>query len=129
SRSGLFRADRIIAISHAVRAALVAAGFPPERIAYVPSGVDSGDVQRAAAFPLGIRAQLDLPATTPIAVNIAALEPAKDQTTLIRAAAHARSLHPELHWIIAGRGALRQTLTAEIGRLGLLDRVHLIGWT
>ena len=129
SRSALFRADRIIAISHAVRAALVAAGVPSERIAYVPSGVDAEDVQRAAAFPLGIRAQLGLPSTTPIAVNIAALEPAKDQNTLIHAAAHARSLRPELHWVIAGRGALRDTLAGEVRRLGLTDRVHFLGWT
>jgi glycosyltransferase involved in cell wall biosynthesis len=127
--SALFRADRIIAISETVRAALVAAGAVPARIALVPSGVDADEVRRAAAFPLGIRAQLDLPSATPLAANVAALEPAKDQATLIRAAAHARSLCPELHWVIAGEGKLRGDLTADVRRLGLTDRVHFIGWT
>jgi glycosyltransferase involved in cell wall biosynthesis len=127
--SALFRADRIIAISETVRAALVAAGAVPARIALVPSGIDADDVRRAAAFPLGIRAQLGLPSATPLATNIAALEPAKDQGTLIRAAAHARSLRPDLHWVIAGGGKLRGDLTADVRRLGLTDRIHFIGWT
>ena len=127
--SALFRADRIIAVSEAVRAVLVDAGAAPARLALVPSGVDPDEVRRAAAFPLGIRAQLGLPSTAPLAANIAALEPAKDQATLIRAAAHARPLRPELHWVIAGAGKLGPALAADIRRLGLTDCMHLIGWT
>jgi glycosyltransferase involved in cell wall biosynthesis len=127
--SALFRADRIIAISEAVRVALVTAGAAPARLALVPSGIDPDEVRRAAAFPLGIRAQLGLPSTTPLAVNVAALEPAKDQATLIRAAAQARALRPDLHWVIAGGGRLRPALTAEATQLGLTDRIHFIGWT
>jgi glycosyltransferase involved in cell wall biosynthesis len=127
--SGLFRADRIIVISEAVRAALAAAGAAPARVALVPSGVDADEVRRAAAFPLDIRARLGLPPTAPIAANIAALEPAKDHATLLGAAAHARALRPDLHWVIAGGGKLRTALVAQAGRLGLTDRVHFIGWT
>src|SRR5206468_9480140 len=31
-------------------------------------------------------------------------------------------------WVIAGEGRLRASLTAEIARLGLRDRVHLLGY-
>lgn len=127
--SALFRADRIIAISDAVRTTLLAAGVEPSRIALVPSGIDPDEVRRAAAFPLGIRVRLGLPDGAPVAVNIAALEQAKDQATLIRAAAQARMLRPELHWVIAGGGELRRELATEVRGLGLADRVHLIGWT
>lgn len=127
--SALFRADRIIAISEAVRVALVAAGVAPDRIAVVPSGIDADEVRHAAAFPLGIRAHLGLPATARLAVNIAALEEAKDQATLVRAAAQAHTHRPELHWVIAGTGPLRDALAAEARHLGVTDRVHLIGWT
>jgi len=34
---------------------------------------------------------------------------------------------PDLHWVIAGDGKLRESLVAEVQRLGLRDRVHLIG--
>jgi glycosyltransferase involved in cell wall biosynthesis len=127
--STLFRADRIIAISEAVRVVLVAAGVAPARIALVPSGIDPMEVRHAAAFPLGIRAQLGLPSTARLAANIAALEEAKDQGTLVRAAAHAHAHRPELHWVIAGTGPLRAALAAEARQLGITDRVHLIGWT
>ena len=127
--SALFRADRIIAISAAVKAALVASGVPAPAITVVPSGVDPDEVRRAAAAPLLIRARLGAPDTAPLAANIAALEPEKDHATLIGAAAHARALRPDLHWVIAGAGTLRSALEADIRRRGLIDRVHLIGWT
>jgi glycosyltransferase involved in cell wall biosynthesis len=93
----------------------------------VPSGIDPDEVRRAATSPLGLRARLALAPGTPLAVNVAALEPSKDQLTLIRAAHRARTLCPELRWAIAGEGPERGALTALVGRLGLGDRVHLLG--
>ena len=126
-RSSLFRADRIVAISAAVETVLVAAGVSPGEISVVPSGIDPDEVRAAAAVPFGIRARLGLSPHAPIAVNVAALEPAKDQTTLVRAAHAARTLRPDLHWVIAGAGDERRTVAAQIGGLGLTDRVHLLG--
>jgi glycosyltransferase involved in cell wall biosynthesis len=127
-RSAWRRADRVIAISHAVRAVLVADGVPPGRISVVASGIDAAEVrQAAAAFP-GARHRLGLPQGGPLAVNVAALVDHKDQRTLVRAAAAARPLRPDLHWAIAGDGERRRCLEAEIARLGLGDRVHLLGY-
>src|SRR5438094_956645 len=124
--SPLFRADYIVAISEAVKAALVAAGVPPAEIGVVCSGIDPDEVRAAAAVPFDLRTRLGLPRGTPIAVNVAALEPAKDQATLVRAAQTARPLRPDLHWVIAGTGDERRRLTAQIDALGLVDRVHLL---
>jgi len=121
-------ADRIIAISTAVRNVLAADGIPATEVTVVPDGIDPDDVRRAAERPLNIRAQLGLPAGTPLAVNVAALVAHKDQGTLIRAAGHARAARPGLHWVMAGEGEQRGSLTAEIARLGLADRVHLLGY-
>ena len=74
--SPLFRADYIVAISEAVKAALVAAGVPPAEIGVVRSGIDPDEVRAAAAVPFDLRTRLGLPRGTPIAVNVAALEPA-----------------------------------------------------
>jgi glycosyltransferase involved in cell wall biosynthesis len=125
--SALRQADAVVVISEAVRASLVAAGFPPAELRLVPSGIDADEVRRAAAGPLELRQRLALAPGTPLAVNVAALEPAKDQLTLIRAAQQARALCPELHWAIAGEGPERGALTALVGRLGLGDRMHLLG--
>jgi glycosyltransferase involved in cell wall biosynthesis len=127
--SALFAADRVIAISTAVRETLVAAGVPPARIALVPSGVDPADVRRAATPILDPRTRLELAPGTPLAVTVAALEPAKDHATLLAAAAAARALRPDLHWVIAGAGPLAAALARRTRELGLEDRVHLIGWT
>lgn len=121
------RPDRVIAVSEAVKAILVADGIDPEAIVVVPDGVDADEVRRAAATPFDIRGRLKLAAQTPIAVNAAALVDHKDQRTLIRAAQYARRLEPNLHWVIAGEGPLRQELLAEINRHDVRDRVHLVG--
>ncbi|MGH7568660.1 MAG: glycosyltransferase [Gemmatimonadales bacterium] len=126
--SAWFRAERVIAISEAVRAVLLADGLPESVVRVVPSGIDPQEVHRAAAAPLDVRARLGLAAGTPLAVNVAALVDHKDQRTLLRAADAARTLRPDLHWAIAGEGELQGSLVAELARLDLADRVHFLGY-
>jgi glycosyltransferase involved in cell wall biosynthesis len=126
--SGWHRADHVIAVSDAVRRVLTAGGVPDARVSVVPDGIDPDEVRRGAQRPLDIRARLGLPAAAPLAVNVAALVPHKDQATLVRAAAAARDLRPDLHWIIAGAGELHDALRRTIAALGVGDRVHLAGY-
>jgi glycosyltransferase involved in cell wall biosynthesis len=122
------RPDRIIAISEAVKRVLVGDGIASDAIDVVPDGIDVEEVRRAASPPLDIRRQLRIAASSPIAVSAAALTGEKDQGTIVRAAQCARALDGQLHWIIAGEGPMRASLTAEIAGLELQDRVHLVGW-
>ncbi len=122
------RPDRIIAVSEAVKQILTRDGIAADAITVVRDGIDPDEIRRAATPPLDIRSQLSIPAGAPLAVNAAALVDHKDQRTLVRAARYARALEPQLHWIIAGEGPLRASLTAEIARLELEDRVHLVGF-
>src|SRR5216117_3116082 len=121
------RPDRIIAISAAVKNVLIADGIASGAVVVVHDGIDVDEVRRAGAVPLDVRRQAGIPASAAIAVAAAALTGEKDHRTLIRAAHYARAQRPELHWVIAGAGKLRESLAAEIQRLGLGDRVHLIG--
>lgn len=121
------RPDRIIAISEAVKRVLTGDGIASDAVVVVHDGIDVDEVRQAALPPLDIQRELRIPATAPLAVNAAALTGEKDHATLIRAAHYARAAHPELHWVIAGEGKLRDRLVREIDRLGLRDRVHLIG--
>jgi L-malate glycosyltransferase len=125
--SALRQADHVIAISDAVRAVLVGGGFSPAKVTVVPSGIDADEVRRQATPPLGLRARLGLAPGAPLASNVAALEAAKDQGTLLRAARAAEQLRPDLHWVIAGDGPERAALEALVRRLGVGARVHLLG--
>lgn len=128
SGSGWFRVDRIVAVSEAVKRVLVADGVPGPSIAVVHDGIDPAEIRRGAAATSDIRAALGLPAQVPLAVNVAALVDHKDQRTLIQAAAAARGKAPDLHWVVAGDGPLRESLAREVARLGVADRVHLVGF-
>lgn len=119
------RADRVIAISDAVRRILLEDGLDPERVVVVHSGIDPAEVR--AAPPCDLRPELGLAADAPVALNIAALVDHKDQGTLIAAAASIREAAPELHWVIAGEGPLRPLLEQRIREAGLSGRVHLVG--
>lgn len=126
--SGWFHAERVIAVSEAVRQVLVADGMPETSVTTIPDGIDPDEVRARASAPLDMRARLGLPPGTPLAVNVAALVDHKDQRTLIRAAAHARTARPDLRWAIAGDGDLRHELVREIARQGVGDIVHLLGY-
>jgi len=122
------RADRIIAVSDAVKQVLVADGIAGDKVTVVRDGIDPEEIRRAGLPALDMRAQLGIPANAPLAVNAAALVDHKDHATLIQAARHARALEPDLHWIIAGEGPRRAALAAQIAHLDLQGHVHLVGW-
>ena len=119
------RADRVIAISNAVADVLVQSGVSRERISVIHSGISLEETRKT--IPLGVRDWLGLAPGSRVAANVAALVPHKDHATLVDAASHLARPHPELHWVIAGEGELRPALEAQIRRLGLEGRVHLIG--
>jgi glycosyltransferase involved in cell wall biosynthesis len=122
------RPDRIIAVSAAVKQVLVGDGIAADAVTVVPDGIDPDEIRQAARPPLDMRGRLRLSPKALLAVNAAALVDHKDQKTLIRAARIARPLEPQLHWVIAGEGPQRGALAAEIARLELQGRVHLVGW-
>jgi glycosyltransferase involved in cell wall biosynthesis len=119
------RADRVIAISHAVARVLAADGIPPERITVVHSGIDLDATRRTSR--LGIRERLGLAPDARIAANVAALVGHKDHATLLRTAARLVTDFPTLHWVVAGEGPERPALEQLRAALGLADKVHLLG--
>jgi glycosyltransferase involved in cell wall biosynthesis len=125
SRGYWTRADRVIAISQAVADVLVSDGVRRDHITVIHSGISLDTIRRTSRF--GIRDRLGLAREARIAANVAALVPHKDQATLVNAAKILEPRFPDLHWVVAGRGQLREQLETQIRRLGLGERVHLIG--
>ncbi len=119
------RADRVIAISRAVANVLERSGVSAQRIRVIHSGISLDHTRKAPK--LGVRALLGLPPDARVAANVAALVPHKDHATLIDAAKQLQTRNPDLHWVVAGEGEMRPALEAQIDRLGLNQRVHLLG--
>jgi glycosyltransferase involved in cell wall biosynthesis len=118
-------ADRVVAISDAVRRQLIADGVPPERIAVVTSGID---LTAAGTATRGdFRARLGLEPGAALVVTVAALTREKGLDTLIAAASRLRMRTPPVHWAIAGTGPLARELgsLASAGEVG--RTVHLLG--
>ncbi len=118
--------DRYIAISRAVRAALVEDGIPEERISLVYSGVDpsrfvGGDGRKA-------REELRVEPHAPLVGTVAHFGWHKSIETLIAAAEHIIAAVPEAVIAIIGDGDLRPGLEAERERSPVRDRIVMPGF-
>ncbi len=116
-----------LAISSAVREALIQGGVASERIFLVPSGVDPAKFTYQADRSAARRA-LGVGDHEFLVINVAALVDHKDQATLIRAAEIAFREMPSLRFIVLGEGELRAALETQIARAGLGDRFRLLGF-
>jgi glycosyltransferase involved in cell wall biosynthesis len=117
------RADRIVAISEAVRGVLLAGGMDPAKVTVVHSGVPLDEAPAA----VDLRSGLGLDAAARLAVTVGALVRHKDHATLVAAAGLLRDRLPDLHWVVAGEGPLRALLERQVRAMGLERRVHLLG--
>ncbi len=124
---GIMKIDRLIAISDEIATEWVSAGFPFERIARIPNGVD---VERfRPALPVEqeeARRRLGLPLQARIIVGSGRLERQKGFAVLLEAVGRLGNV-PDLHVAIAGKGSRREELARLAEALKISDRVHLLG--
>lgn len=112
-------ADGLLCVSQAMKADMVAIGMPAEKIRVHHTGVD---LARFAPRDAGA-AKAAIGVDGPLVVSVGALIPRKGHDIVIDAVARLPGV--ALH--IAGDGPERQRLTAQIERLGVGDRVKLLG--
>jgi len=127
------QADALIAPSRLIERELIAAGYPRERIHYIPHGVkippahDEGarDLARAtmAEHPPGLIG----PVWAPRAVYAGPLRASKGLDTLIEAWAPLVTRWPNARLWILGEGPRRKVLDEQIAARGLSGRVLLPG--
>jgi len=119
--------DRIIAVSEALRDAIVGLGLEGGKIDVIPNGVDADrfrPVSRAAA-----RERLGLPAAATILLSVGSLRPLKGFHHLISAVDIIRRSGKvaDLRLYIVGSGEYRGKLEQRIARLNLRSHVRLVG--
>jgi sugar transferase (PEP-CTERM/EpsH1 system associated) len=116
--------DAVVAVSEEVADFLVRrAGLPRACVHVIRNGVD---LQRHAPVARRPRAALGLPPGILLG-HVARLDPAKDQSTLLRAFARVRRAHHGARLVIVGEGPQREELVRTATVLGLAEDVHFLG--
>jgi glycosyltransferase involved in cell wall biosynthesis len=119
-RRAIHDAAALIAVSGALKQALVALGAPEDKVTVLRNGVET-TLFRPPDDRRGVRAALGL--TGPTLISVGLLIERKGHHRVIEAMAGL----PEYTLLIVGEGPERARLAAMIGRLGLADRVRLLG--
>jgi glycosyltransferase involved in cell wall biosynthesis len=125
-RSGLRRADSVIAVSHGVADDLAGViGIPRSQVAVIHNPVVFDDFERRADAPF--EHPWFAPDAPPVIVGAGRLVPQKDFTTLIRAFALVRR-HQDARLMILGEGPLRDDLRSLAQTLGVAEQMSLPGF-
>jgi glycosyltransferase involved in cell wall biosynthesis len=120
-------AQRVIAVSHAVKEHLIAQGMHPERIDVVYNGIDP-DRYRLKLTRLQARAQMGLEEDELVFAVVAHLTSKKGHAVFMDAAARIASDATDHRYVFAGDGPDRALLQQQARRLGLADRVLFTGF-
>lgn len=128
----LRRHDRVTAVGSFVKQALVTnEGFAPDRIEVIQNGIDAEPFAEAAESRQtvrdAVRRELDVPAETPLVLQVARFHPVKDHGTAIRAFAQVVTHEPEAVLALAGDGPQREAMQALVRELGIEGQVRFLG--
>lgn len=122
------RSDRFIVLSNAFQTILHEEyQIPLDRIHIVPGGVDTKRFSPTLSPQLA-RQQLDWPDDRFILFSVRRLAKRMGLENLIEAIATLRHQYPQLLLYIAGKGALKDQLQAQIDALDLNHHVKLLGY-
>ncbi len=121
------RVDRILTVSDAIRRILIEDGVDPKLLTTVRSGFAPGNFSDNNTTS-DLRRELGILPETVVIVNVAALAPHKAHTDLLKAARYVKDSHPNVQFLIAGDGELRQNIENQIKHLSLENNVHMLGF-
>jgi colanic acid/amylovoran biosynthesis glycosyltransferase len=115
-----------IANSQAVKDYLVAKGLPAHKIRVIYNGVDATRFSTPPSTD-EVKAHLGIPAAHAVVGLLARLEPQKDPSTFLRAAASIAAKHSDVSFLMIGGGSLEAALAEEAQRLGIRERLVITG--
>jgi len=118
---------KIICVSHAIREMTAPALRDQSKLCVVHSGIDTARYTDAVV-PADIRSELGLSPDARLVGNLSALADHKDYPTFLRVAEQVLKELPDVRFIIAGAGPDEATLRQQIHKMGLQERVLLIGF-
>jgi glycosyltransferase involved in cell wall biosynthesis len=121
----LRRIDGVCPVSNELGDELIGAGLPPDRLRVIPPGVPetvpTGGEERSA-----LDAELGLGAG-PVALVIGRLVEQKNHLRMLESAVQVARRIPDVRFLVAGDGPLRETLERRAAELGLTRCVTFLG--
>lgn len=98
-----------------------------KQVVYVPGvGIDVNKFRNTKIDRAAKREELGIPEDAFLLLSVGELNENKNHQIVIRALAELND--PSIHYTIAGNGILAENLTALATQLGVVDRVHLLGY-
>lgn len=126
-RTALKMADRIIAVSSAVKADLLEKGVKENKIRVIHNGIDIEDFDRKAEIKNCLFSDLKKQGKYIIGA-VGNLHKRKDYSNLIRAMAEVVKRFPDTHLVIIGEGTERPILEKLIEKNDLENNITLVGF-
>lgn len=120
-------ADRAVVVSGRLERQLRGMGVPAARLVRLHNAVEP-DVPGTQPAPGTFRQAHHIPPEAPLVAVIGRISSEKGQRVFLEAFAVANAALPSLHAVLVGEGPDEAFIAAQIGRMGLGDRVHWIGY-
>jgi glycosyltransferase involved in cell wall biosynthesis len=120
----LHLAQQMIGVSHHTLRDLHDDGVAKGRTQVIPNGIDQ--TRMVSGNQHGFRQELGIPAKAFVILSVGSLIRRKGHDRLIKAL-HRLDPGLQAHLVVIGEGEYRPALEDDIARLGLADRVHLLG--
>jgi glycosyltransferase involved in cell wall biosynthesis len=118
--------DTVIAVSSAMKNELARAGIPQNRLKIIENAVDYTDIQGGVSS--AIRKEIGAGPGTIIVGSIGRLSLERGYSYFLDAAKEVSEKYPTVKFLIAGDGDLRDSLIARAQRLGIKEKIALLGF-
>jgi len=124
------RFDHLIAVSHATKDEMTAAGLPPAIISVIHNAIDT-EMWSPPRATADLRAELGMDKTAPVIGYVGRIMPEKDLETWLRTAALVVQKYPQARFVLVGEGRDGETLhqlQKLAATLGIAERVIFPGY-
>ena len=102
--------------------------FTEENVQLIRSGIPLEPFRQAEGLGAGVRQEVGIPPGAPLVAMVACLKPQKDPLACVEVAARVLEQVPAAWFLLVGDGELRSQVMAARRRLGLEERLYLVGW-
>jgi len=121
--------SNIIFVSQSSRSEHKRFGYRIAKSRVLPNGIDTQLFVPSVSARLSVRAELGLPENAFLIGLVGRYHPMKDHSTFLKAAAQLLQAHPNIHFLLIGRGinSENKELQQAIQDAALLNQVHLLG--